>query len=270
MIAVLRLASFLAENARPVYARIGAYLAERLGMPAELLPRVPVAERQRRLEAADFDVAFVCGLPYSQAHDRPDPPIELLCAPVLAGPRYGGRPVYFTDVVVRQDDPACDFADLRGRAWAYNDAGSHSGYNVVRHHLLDLGETRGYFGRVVESGGHQRSIQLVLDGEVDAAGIDSGVLELERARRPELASLIRTIGAIGPSPIPPVVAARGLQGALRARVRELLLGMASDPAGRAVLAEGRLAGFVGVQDGDYDPIRAMARRAAAAGFLTVR
>lgn len=270
MRAVLRVASFLAENARPLYARIAAYLGERLGTPAELLPRVPVAERQDRLEAADFDVAFVCGLPYSQAHDRPDPPIELLCAPVLAAPRYGGRPVYFTDVVVRQNDAARAFADLRGRAWAYNDDGSHSGYNVVRHHLLALGETRGYFGRVVASGGHQRSIQLILDGEVDAAGIDSSVLELELARRPELGPALRTIGAIGPSPIPPVIAARGLDGARRARLRELFCGMASDPAGRAVLAEGLLAGFVPVQDADYEPIRAMARRAAAAGFLTFR
>ena len=46
--------------------------------------------------------------------------------------------------------------------------------------------------------------------------------------------------------------------------------MATDPAGRAVLAEGRVATFVPMRDADYDPIRAMARRAEAAGFLTLR
>ena len=183
---------------------------------------------------------------------------------MLAAPRYGGRPVYFTDVVVRHDHPARGFADLRGRAWSYNNAGSHSGYNVVRHHLLELGETRGFFGRVILSGAHQRSIQMILDGAVDASGIDSGVLELETARRPELATALRTIATIGPSPIPPVVAARRLDAALRARLRELLLGMSADPVGRAVLAEGRMTGFVPVRDADYDPIRAMARRAEAA------
>ena len=188
---------------------------------------------------------------------------------MLAAPRYGGRPVYFTDVVVRHDHPARRFADLRGLAWAYNNAGSHSGYNVVRHHLLELAETRGFFGRVILSGAHQRSIQMILDGAIDASGIDSGVLELETARRPELAAALRTIGVIGPSPIPPVVAARRLDPALRARLRELFLGMSADPEGRAVLAEGRMTGFVPVQDADYDPIRAMARRAEAAGFLTL-
>ena len=75
---------------------------------------------------------------------------------------------------------------------------------------------------------------------------------------------------IGPSPIPPVVVARGLDPSRKARLRELFLGMSADPAGRAVLAAGRMAGFVPVQDADYDPIREMARRAEAAGFLTLR
>jgi hypothetical protein len=46
--------------------------------------------------------------------------------------------------------------------------------------------------------------------------------------------------------------------------------MTADPAGRAVLAAGRVATFVTVRDADYDPIREMARRAEAAGFLTLR
>ena len=56
----------------------------------------------------------------------------------------------------------------------------------------------------------------------------------------------------------------------RARLRALFLGMARDPAGRAVLDEGGMAGFVEVRDADYDPIRAMLRQAEAAGFLTLR
>lgn len=266
---MLRLASFLADNARPVYERIAAYLADRLGTRAELLTDVPLPERHRRLDAGDIDVAFICGLPYAQKHDRPDRPIELLCAPVMAAPRYGGRPIYFTDVIVRRDAPAHAFSDLRGRTWAYNIEGSHSGYNVVRHHLLDLGETRGYFGRVVASGAHQRSIEMILAREIDASGIDCTVLEIELARRPELGAALRTIAAIGPSPIPPVVVARGLDPALKARLRDLFLEMSGDPAGRAALGEGGMMGFVPARDADYDPIRTMVRRAEAAGFLTL-
>src|SRR5262245_6017700 len=267
---MVRLASFLAANARPVYKRIAAYLACRLDHPVDLLDGVAWEEQHRRLDAGEIDVAFICGLPYSQKHDRPDRPIELLCAPVMAAPRYDARPVYYTDVVVRRDDPARAFADLRGRSWAYNDTGSHSGYNVVRHHLLTLGETRGYFSRVVSGGTHQGSLRMILAGQVEAAGIDSTVLETELAGRPGLEAALRTIGSIGPSPIPPVVVPRGLDRSLRARLQELFLSMAKDAAGRAVLDEGRMSGFVGVRDADYDPIRVMLRRAETAGFLTLR
>ena len=140
----------------------------------------------------------------------------------------------------------------------------------MRHHLLQLGETRGYFGRVVDAGTHQGSIEMVLDGTIDASGIDSTVLEREMARRPELGAALRTITTIGPSPIPPVVVARGLDPALKARLRDLFLGMSADPAGRVLLVEGRMAGFVPVRDADYEPIREMVRRAEAAGFLTLR
>jgi phosphonate transport system substrate-binding protein len=266
---VLTLGSFLADNARPVYKRITAYLAQRLGAPAQLVATGAVADRHRRLDAGEIQVAFICGLPYSEKRDRPDPPVELLCAPVMAAPRYGGQPVYFTDVVVRRDSPARDFTALRGATWAYNDEGSHSGYNVVRNHLLELGHTRGYFGRTVAAGAHQRALRMILDGEADAAGIDSIVLEVEAARHPGLAEGLRTIACLGPEPIPPVVVACGVPAPLKARLRELFLSMADDPAGRHILAAGRLARFVPVEDAHYDPIRAMVRRARAASFLAL-
>jgi phosphonate transport system substrate-binding protein len=267
---VLRVASFLADNARPLYQAITRYLGDRLALPAELQAGAPLAELPRQLDAGAIDVAFLCGWPYAQQHDRPDSPIELLCAPVMAAARYGARPVYFTDVIVRRDHPARAFSDLRGATWSYNNDRSHSGYNVVRHHLLELGETRGYFGRVICGGSHQGSIRLVVDGAIDATGVDSTVLETELAVRPELAAALRTIAVIGPSPIPPMVARRALDPALRARLRACLLDMPADPAGRAVLAAGRLARFVPAADADYDPIRAMAQEAAAAGFLALR
>ena len=267
---MILLASFLADNARPVYERIAGYLARRLGQPAELLSGVDWEERHRMLDEGRVHAAFMCGLPYSQKFDRPDRPVALLCAPVMAHPRYEGRPVYFTDVVVRRDGPVRAFADLRGRVWAYNDVGSQSGYNLPRDHLLTLGETSGYFGRTVASGSHQKSIQMVIEGEVDASGIDSVVLELEAKLRPDVASALRVVASIGPCPIPPVVVSSRVPEALRARLGEGFLTMHEDPEGRAILANGLVMRFVPVRDADYDPIREMVRRAEAAGFLILR
>ncbi len=266
---MLTLASYLAENARPVYERIAAYAARRVAERVELTS-VPWEERLRMLDDGRVDVGFICGWPYSQRADQPHRPIELLCAPVMAAPRYQGRPLYFTDVIVPAASPYRSFGDLRGQAYAYNDQDSHSGYNVPRDHLLRLGETSGYFGRAVASGSHQASIRMVTAGEVDASGIDSTVLERELARRPELAEAIRVVVSLGPSPIPPVVVARALAVERKQRLRDVFLAMHEDPEGGAILSDGLMARFVSVRDADYDPIREMVRRAEAAGFLTLR
>ena len=64
--------------------------------------------------------------------------MELLAVPVPADPRYQGRAIYFSDVIVRTESPFKTFAELRGKVWAYNERRSHSGYNVVRAYLSKL------------------------------------------------------------------------------------------------------------------------------------
>lgn len=257
----LQITSLQADNANFTVAAIGDYLARRLGTPVEFVIDLPWQKRELLLDAGQIQVAWICGWPYVQKVDGSDPRIELLAAPVMQGARYGNRPVYFSDVVVRRDSGFSTFADLRGASWAYNEPGSHSGYNVVRYHLAVLGELSGYFGRVIESGAHQTSLQMILDGHIEASAIDSTVLEEEFRRDPSLGSRLRIVDSLGPSPIPPWVVQRSLARDLRGRLRELLLTMHHLPEGRAILSQGHMTRFAHVEDSDYDSIRHMARLA---------
>jgi phosphonate transport system substrate-binding protein len=261
----LRFATFLAPNMLPVYKFIARRAGERLGCAAELV--VGSSYDQLGREA---DVGFVCGLPYVELARLADPPVEPLAAPVLRGQRYGGRPVYFSDVVVRRDSPFRCFADLRGCTWSYNEPGSHSGYGLTRYWLVRLGETDGFFGKVVRAGWHERSLRLVAAGEVDASAIDSQVLAVALRDHPELAERLRVVAVLGPSTIQPVVAARRLPETLRAELRAVLLDLADDAEGRAHLAHGFVERFAAVDDSDYDDIREMLAAAEAADFLTLR
>jgi phosphonate transport system substrate-binding protein len=206
----------------------------------------------------------MCGLPYTWRADRPGARMELLAAPVMAAARYAGRPVYYSDVVVRSDSGLRSFADLRGATWSYNEDTSHSGYQVTRYHLARLGWRQGFFGRVVAAGYHEASVRMLLEGRADATAIDSTVLELLGDRDPALPSRLRIVEALGPSPIPPWVISRIVPRALRAAVRETLVTMHLDPRGKAILDRGRLARFATVTDRHYDALRQMARVAAQA------
>jgi phosphonate transport system substrate-binding protein len=248
----LRFATFLAPNVLPVYKFIAHYAGKKLGCRTELF----VGECYEQL-GSEADVGFVCGLPYVHLMRQKEQPIELLAAPVLRGKRYGGRPVYFSDVIVRRGSNFQCFADLRGASWGYNEPYSHSGFGVVRYHLHRLGESNGYFGKVVQTGWHERSIRMVYSGELDASAIDSQVLAVALRDDPTLARGLRVIDCLGPSTIQPVVAARRLPAGLKAALRAILLGLGRDRAARPCLAHGFIERFVGMVDSSYDDIRAM-------------
>jgi phosphonate transport system substrate-binding protein len=258
-------ASLMADNTVDFSRGLATYLALRLDTAVRVLEAVPWQERERMLCRGEAHMGVVCGLQYVYALDNPDcPGINLLAAPVMSGERYQDRPIYFSDVVVLRDNPASSLAELRGAAWAFNEPTSQSGYNLPLYVLASRGETAGFFGRVVESGAHLRSLHLIIDRTVDAAAIDSTVLEQEVRLHPDLAARLKVIETLGPSPIPPLVLSRVVPEALRATLLRLMLEMPADPIGKDVLARAAIKRFVRVSDADYNTIRRMAHVAASA------
>jgi ABC transporter, phosphonate, periplasmic substrate-binding protein len=168
----LRFATFLAPNMLPVYRFLADRIGRRLGRRCELV----VGRSFDQFERGEADLGVLCGLPYVWLAARRPPPVEPLAAPVLAGARYGGRPVYYSDVIVGRDSPISRLEELAGRSWAYNEPASHSGHTVTLYSLVTMGARPGFLGQVVEAGFHQRAIRLVGTGAVDAAAVDSQVL----------------------------------------------------------------------------------------------
>ena len=251
----------MAENSDGLCRSIAELINLEIGIPTEYVTEVPWQERERLFDLGKIQILWLCGLPYVHKADLADRAMELLAVPVPAGARYQGRPVYFSDVVVRRESLFESFVELRGASWAYNEPRSHSGFNVVRAYLAEIGELEGFFGSVIESGAHTNSIELILSGAIDGAAIDSTVLEWLSSQRADLADQLRVIDTIGPSPIPPWVISKRLPERLRSRVRQLLLHLHLQPRGRDALAGAQLATFTSARNRDYDPIRRMARKA---------
>src|SRR5690606_17463486 len=129
----LTLTTCMAPNMDRLCRDLADYLAARLSIPVRAVLDPPWQERERLFDAGQIDLCWICGLPYVRKADRTPGRIAPLVAPVMAGRRYGGQPVYFSDVVVRHDSPYRHLSDLAGASWAYNEPGSHSGYGVVRY-----------------------------------------------------------------------------------------------------------------------------------------
>jgi phosphonate transport system substrate-binding protein len=183
----------------------------------------------------EADVGFMCAPGLFWLKDV----VELVgAAPVFDDPRANGRPVYFADVVVPASSGVRSLAELRGTLCCYNDECSLSGY----YSLVRATGPR-FFRALVASGSHLKSLDMLRDGHVDAAAIDSTVLRL---RSGALGDSLRVVESLGPFPIQPIVARASLPASLRRDLAQALLTFDVSE-----LAHYGLVRFAPVSDADY-------------------
>ncbi len=207
----------------------------------------PMPGDDNPLDADDgADIGFICAPSYRWQRDR----LELLPAPVPADIRAAGRPVYFSDVVVRKHSKDHSLRDLHGCRWAFNDRNSHSGWFSMLERIAPAGPAQ-VLSALVQAGSHLESLRLIRAGLADAAAIDSNALHNAAHDDPTLLQELRVIESWGPFPVQPVVIRRALPASLRAAVRDVLLRV-HETAGDDLRRFG-FARFVEVTREDYGP-----------------
>ncbi len=235
-------------------------IADALG-PDTVLSADPRASGPVRGETDPFsdgraDIGFMCAPAFlAMSRGVTKPPVRLLgFAPVFDDPRANGKPLYHADVVVRADDPAQTFGDLRGRRVGYNDAISLSGRLALLIHLAPLGEDLSYFSDTVGTGSHDASLIALHEGLIDTATIDATTLRLRRTAGDPLATEVRVIEGLGPHPIQPIVIRADLAEDDVIHVYRALNALSQSTEGRAALAPFGCIGFAPVTDASYQEL----------------
>jgi phosphonate transport system substrate-binding protein len=111
---------------------------------------------------------------------------------------------------------------------------------------------------------------MVAEGLADASYVDSLVLDYDREKGFGHAASVRVIESLGPAPTVPLVASTKVPAERRERLKRYLLVMHQDEQGRRILDEALVDRFVAVTDADYDPLRAMSKRAEDSGFMVIK
>ncbi|MGT2493694.1 phosphate/phosphite/phosphonate ABC transporter substrate-binding protein [Cupriavidus basilensis] len=109
-----------------------AYVGERAGVAWTYIEHAAPAPVSELWARPDCGCVFMCGFPYVSAGSRH----RLLAAPVPSLPRHGGRPVYFTEFIVRDDAAFATLEQAVGGRLACMLPESNSGYNAPRHYLM--------------------------------------------------------------------------------------------------------------------------------------
>lgn len=161
----------------------------------------PRAQADDAFAAGEADLGWVCAPSMLWLHAQGS--IELVpVSMVLDDPRCEGRPHYWCEVLVREEDTAASLEDLEGRVAAYNDRASLSGFGSLLGRVHGLGG-EAFFGCWLETGSHARSVTAVRTGEADVAVVDANIW------RTMPNDGLRVLESLGPFPIQPMVVRRG-------------------------------------------------------------
>lgn len=237
---------FLDEQAE-FLAAWQAWLESRLGRPVRFVQRASYREITERLLANRLHLAWLCGYPYVR-HKRK--------LHLLAVPRYQNAPYYRSYLITPSDDTRTrSYADLRDRVFAFSDPDSNSGWLVPQTSIKRLGhDPARFFRKTFFTWSHRSVIEACAVGLAHGGAVDGYIWDTLARQHPELTSATRVVWRSEPYGFPPIVAAPGVSPAQRRALREALLGMESDGAGRRLLARLNLDGFVEGAPGLFDGI----------------
>ena len=254
------------EAARRTGERVATWLRSRVDRDVRSAVLPDYQALVDALVEGEIDFAWMPPAAFVAAADRG--------AGVVALAQRFGRSTYESAIVVRDDSPITQLADLEGKSIAYVDRNSASGYlYAVDLIARELGRPLSVFREEHFQGSHRAVCDAVLHGWVDAGTtyvvrdaadriVHSGWIDLFAGDAPRL----RVIASSAPIPCDNLAHRPGLAAGIVDRVARTVVDIGPDDAdGRAILREVFHAdGMIRADLRLYDAVRETLARAARA------
>lgn len=226
------------------------YLEERLKRPVEFVQRDRYRDTMDLLQQQKVEFAWICDYPYIMLKKD----VRLMSVAM-----NGAKPTYRSYLIVpARDTKTRSVMDLKGAVFAYADPYSNTGYLVPRFEIKRSGaDPATFFKRTFFTWSHRKAIDAVAAGLAQGATVDSFVWDSLAKVRPDITGKTRIAWQSEDYGFPPIVAQNQVSDADFKHMQSILLGMTTDPEGRALLARLNLNGFIAGTPKLYDSVSDM-------------
>ena len=146
-------------------------------------------------------VFMMCGYPIAMGHFDAAP----IAAPIPSAQWAQGLALYRTNLIVKAESCYQTLPDTFGGRLGWTTSHSHSGFNSLRHHLLQYRnrDRPALYSQVVGNlGSTRRVFDSVCDGTIDVGPIDAYWHLLLQQYEPRLAARVRVLESTATAPIP--------------------------------------------------------------------
>lgn len=236
---------------------LGEYLAKKTGVPVEFTILTRYGNIIESFSKEKLDGAFFGSFTGAMA-------IRKLGVVPLARPvNPDGSSTYHGLLLVRKDSGIADVAAMRGKRMAYVDKATTAGYVFPLAYLRENGvkDEAGFFRETFFSGSHDAAIIAVLDGKADVAAVKHSIYDRIEKENPRVARELTILARSAVVPSNGLCVRADLSAALQGKLKQALLGLENDPAGKTVLAEFGALRFIETTAQDYRPVFEMAAHA---------
>lgn len=231
-------------------------LSQAAGVPVELVIATSYESVVDAIVSGGADIARLGPASYVLAHRR-DPRIEPFATFTLSAGPYTPAGNHYQALLLTRGDSPDDIEALRGRRVALTDPASTSGSLVPSVEFaarvgMPLSQ---FFGALVYAGNHDKALEALLDGRVDAAFVASERTDAYVAQHAIAPTQLKAQWRSQPIYYDPYVFSASLCPALKSRIRKAML---DDPqALAAFVASQNASGLVPVSQADYEPLQQM-------------
>ena len=169
-IPVLRIGMLGGENDADRLARYDGYrklLETTFQMPVKLVMAADYAGAIQAFAAKQIEIAYMSPAAYASAWIQSDGDV----VPILTTRERDGTVSYIAAMYTRADSAITSLEQMKGKALAWSDPNSASGYLIPRAEFRAAGidpEAGKYFARTGFAGGHEQAVVAVLGRQYDA------------------------------------------------------------------------------------------------------
>jgi len=240
----------LVEDLKP----ISDYLSERLGVKVEAFTASNYIGVVEGLGSGSVDFGII-------------PPFSSLLAqkqsnakPILTSKGKTGKPGYTAELYVRKDSGIKSLQDVKGKKVAFVDPSSSSGYIYPGAMLVEAGLNLDKDISYQFSGGHDKSLQLLLNKDVDVIATFDGVEDRYAKDFPQAKTDIQKLATSDMIPGVMVTTSSKMDKELQDKLEKALRDIENDPKMKELFTKMfSITGFTDVDQDAYKKVEATAK-----------
>ena len=240
----------LVEDLKP----ISDYLSERLGVKVEAFTASNYIGVVEGLGSGSVDFGII-------------PPFSSLLAqkqsnakPILTSKGKTGKPGYTAELYVRKDSGIKSLQDVKGKKVAFVDPSSSSGYIYPGAMLVEAGLNLDKDISYQFSGGHDKSLQLLLNRDVDVIATFDGVEDRYAKDFPQAKTDIQKLATSDMIPGVMVTTSSKMDKELQDKLEKALRDIENDPKMKELFTKMfSITGFTDVDQDAYKKVEATAK-----------